>query len=138
MDFIVHNNIVINAKFSELADCIVVIQSNISVLKIHARILEVKCHDAYTQLSNGSAKNYMGERKRKQGQEEGERERRALRAGTISAPTVSGTSVTVEESEYSFIQNPYTLGLTNALGHHLNLLMNNWIVRWYTKQLKYV
>lgn len=33
MDFIVHNNIVINAKFSELADCIVVIQNNLSVLK---------------------------------------------------------------------------------------------------------
>lgn len=93
MDFIVHNNIVINAKFSELADCIVVIQNNVSVLKIHARILEVKCHDAYTQLSNGSAKNYIwGERRREnKGQEEGERERRALRAGTISAPTVSGT-----------------------------------------------
>ena len=33
MDFIVHNNIVINAKFSEPADCIVVIQNNVSVLK---------------------------------------------------------------------------------------------------------
>lgn len=32
MDFIVHNNIVINVKFSELADCIVVIQNNVSVL----------------------------------------------------------------------------------------------------------
>lgn len=32
MDFIVHN-IVINAKFSELADCIVVIQNNVSVLR---------------------------------------------------------------------------------------------------------
>lgn len=39
------------------------------------RVLEVKCHDAYTQLSNGSAKNYMwGERREnKEGQEEGER-----------------------------------------------------------------
>lgn len=34
----------------------------------------MKCHDAYTQLSNGSAKNYIwGERRRenKEGQEEG-------------------------------------------------------------------
>lgn len=29
MDFIVHNNIVINAKFSEFADCMVIIQKNV-------------------------------------------------------------------------------------------------------------
>ena len=44
MDFIVHNNIVINAKFSEFADCMVIIQKN----EIHAKVFEVKCHDACT------------------------------------------------------------------------------------------
>lgn len=54
----------------------------------------MKCHDAYTQLSNGQQKIIHGERGEettKKGKRKGERETRALRAGTTPAPTVSGT-----------------------------------------------